>query len=49
MVVHQRIQQELELFSELLQDQRLDVVRKAVEHLEEIGGKLPAFIGWLIG
>jgi Leucine-rich repeat (LRR) protein len=47
--VHQKLQRELEQYSKLLQDQRLDVVRRTLEHLEEIGGRLPAFIGWLIG
>jgi len=47
--LQQKLNQELEKYFGLVRDERLDVVRSTLQHLELIGEKFPAFIGWVIG
>ena len=47
--MQQKLNRELEQYARLLQEQRLDIVSKTLAHLEKIGDKFPAFIGWVIG
>jgi len=47
--LQQRLNREMEQYTKLLQEHRLDVVSRTLAHLETIGHKFAAFIGWVIG
>ena len=47
--MQQKLNAELQRFSVLLSQHRLEIVRGALNKLEEIGGKFPAFVQWLLG
>ena len=47
--MQQKLNAELQRFSVLLSQHRIEVVRGALNKLEEIGEKFPAFVQWLLG